>query len=183
MNSLRKLHPSNISAAEPSSVTLLHGAGQRKLFVRSTNVIQLPEISEFVAWDFLNESLIQSELSSRFENKFLAKVEHNRVSAEPLAVYQLCRRQEEVKIVATLGGFPKIEISLGQYFHAFLEQSEGQKGPLRTDGFVNVGFVRLDTGPLQVVSGTWLKSGKWYFDAEDCSNRYFLRHACFIGRP
>lgn len=143
---------------------------EKKLLERLSSTVALPAIKDFTAkehfvLDTSKKAKVKiSYLGDNFKKNFLAKVEKNEVAAEELAINKLLEYAYDPAIITFLGGEPKVEITLGQFFAAFAKQPNGEEGVLLTNGWANVGYIRDINGVLWAVGGFWDDDG-WRFEA------------------
>ena len=140
------------------------------LFERLATTIAIPTVASFTSSGFFiidtskKATVKISGLGDNFKKHFLPKVEKNEVAAEDLAINKLLEYAYDPAIITALGGEAKVEITLGQFFSAFAKQPNGEAGPLLTNGYANVGYIRDIEGVLWAVFGRWRVDG-WYFGA------------------
>ena len=143
----------------------------KQLLKRLPVVISLTAVKEFVAKKhFVVDTSKKAKVKIRylgdnFKKHFLPKVEKGEVAALNLALNELTEYAYDPAIITALGGEAKVEITLGQFFAAFAKQPNGEDGPLLTNGYANVGYIRNDEGVLWAVSGSW-HDGGWHFEAD-----------------
>ena len=100
-----------------------------------------------------------SYLGDNFKPWFLEKIEEP-VGASELRRHQLLRESIDGLIVAELGGEDKAETTLAE-IHALMEkQGKGEAGPLLTNGYVNIFYVRDAAGVLRALGVGW-DGGGW----------------------
>lgn len=149
----------------------------KKLLQRLSTTIVLPAVASFTASEHFvidtssSAKVKISDLGDNFKANFLKKVESNEVAAEDLAINKLLENAFDPAIITALGGEAKVEITLGQFFAAFAKQPKGENGPLLTNGYANVGYVRDINGVLWAVHGYW-DDGGWYFNANSLDGPY-----------
>ncbi len=85
-------------------------------------------------------------LGDNFKKHFLPKVEKGEVTAETLAINNLSKNAKDPAIITNLGGEPKVEISLGQFWE-FLKTADRS--------FWYVAYVRDDQRVLWAVNADW----------------------------
>src|SRR3989344_4417198 len=142
----------------------------KKLLERLSTTIAVPAMTQFIAADNFvvdtskRELMKISYLGDNFKANFLQKVESDEVAAEELVINKLLENSFDPAIIIALGGEAKVEISLGQFFAAFAKQPKGEDGPLLTNGYANIGYIRDINGVLWAVYGLWDDDG-WYFQA------------------
>jgi hypothetical protein len=140
------------------------------LFERLATTIAIPTVASFTSSGFFiidtskKATVKISRLGDNFKKHFLPKVEKNEVAAEDLAINKLLEYAYDPAIITALGGEAKVEITLGQFFSAFAKQPNGEAGPLLTNGYANVGYIRDIEGVLWAVDGFW-DGGGWDFEA------------------
>lgn len=79
-----------------------------------------------------------------------------------LAVHELVEASSVVSIIAELGD--KHETSLAYLWALLKKQPKGEDGPLLTDGYTNIFYIRDATNTLQVVGVSWSSNG-WHIHA------------------
>ena len=76
---------------------------------------------------------------NNFEEFFLGKVEED-VKDAVLVIYSLKKDSLSVSIIAKLG--KRDNMQLAYFFGSLKKQSNGEEGPLLTDGYANVAFIQ-----------------------------------------
>ena len=148
----------------------------KKLLERLSTTIAVPAMTQFIAADNFvvdtsKSALMKiSYLGDNFKANFLQKVESDEVAAEELVINKLLENSFDPAIIIALGGEAKVEISLGQFFAAFAKQPKGEDGPLLTNRYANVGYIRGSNGVLCAVGGRW-RVGGWSFGADSLDRR------------
>lgn len=143
----------------------------KNLLERLPVTIALPAVIDFTAKeDFVVDTSKRAKvriswLGANFKRHFLEKVEKGEVAAETLAVNKLLDYAYDPAIITELGGELKVELTLGQFFAAFAKQPRGEDGPLVTNGYANIGYIRAVDGVLWAVFGYWSDDG-WGFEAD-----------------
>ncbi len=141
----------------------------RKLFVPVEVVI--PKVYGFVAAEHFvvdtspSAKVKISELGGLFQASFLPKIEGGRINPEVLAVNKLKGDNYDCnRLLPLIGGRKRVEITLGQFFCAFAQQPNGERGPLAVSGRSTIGYVRNTNGLLCPIFGFWDGRG-WCFAA------------------
>jgi hypothetical protein len=153
---------------------------EKKLLERLLATVAIPGVTSFTAkehfvLDTSKKAAVKiSYLGDNFKKHFLSKVEKSEVAAEELAINNLLEYAHDPAIITSLGGEAKVEISLGQFFAAFAKQAKGEDGPLLTNGWANVGYIRDINGVLWAVFGLWDVVG-WSFEAPPLDNPFRWR--------
>lgn len=102
-------------------------------------------------------------LGDNFKKHFGRKVEGASEAAE-IKVHKLTESSLDAPIVAELAD--KCEITLGQFFALLSKQGKGESGPLLTNGWANIAYIRDDEGILWAVSAYWYADrGGWRVEA------------------
>ena len=89
-------------------------------------------------------------LGDNFKKHFRSKVEDRQIAAEWLTVNNLLKSSKDPAIITALGGEPKVEITLGQYWE-FLKIADRS--------FWYVAYIRDDGNTLWAVGADWLGGG------------------------
>jgi hypothetical protein len=100
-------------------------------------------------------------VSDNFREKFGKKVEQNTPPGQ-IHVYRLIKDSLDAPIITVLGD--KHELTLAELWQLVADQGQGEKGPLLTDGYANICYVRADQGVLWAVDAFW-DGGGWGFSA------------------
>ncbi|MFZ2500950.1 MAG: hypothetical protein WAW90_03145 [Minisyncoccia bacterium] len=159
---------------------MLSEAVAKQLLQRLSTTIAVPAMTQFIAKDNFvinkskNAKVKISFLGDNFKANFLQKIESEEVAAEELVVNKLLENSFDPAIITALGGEAKVEIALGQFFAAFAKQPKGEDGPLLTNGYANVGYIRDIKGVLWAVSGDWDDDG-WRFSADPLGHPNYWR--------
>ncbi|MFZ1075197.1 MAG: hypothetical protein WAN50_02390 [Minisyncoccia bacterium] len=152
-------------------------AAAKKLLERLPATIAVPAMTQFIAADnFVVDTSARAKvkisgLGDNLKKHFLKKIESYEVAAENLAVNKLLEFAYDPAIITALGGEPKVEITLGQFFAVFAKQPNGEAGTLLTNGYANVGYIPDINGVLGAVYGYWCVGG-WFFEAGPFVHRY-----------
>lgn len=102
-------------------------------------------------------------LGENFKTSFLAKVEKN-IPATTLAVHRLIKNSLDQPIRDQLGD--KSETTLAQLYHLLCQQPNGEAGPLLTNGYWNIFYIKDAKGQFWAVSARWNACyGDWLVDA------------------
>ena len=104
-----------------------------------------------------------SGLWGNFETNFLGKVEPAFGGSE-LKVHKLLEKALDKPIIEELGGEAKAETTLTEMFSLMKVQGHGQEGPLLTNGWANIFYIRDVNGVLWAVGCYWFGLG-WFCDA------------------
>ena len=137
--------------------------------LRQGDPISVPAIQRFaVSANFAPDMSPQARIriaSARavFVRWFFPK---NEDAALPVVLewFELQHNTSNPAILNELGGVANAETSLASAYWLMLQQSEGQSGPLATNGFGNVFYVRDLDGQLRSVNIHWCDGG-WSIDA------------------
>ena len=111
-------------------------------------------------------------LGDSFKKHFGRKEEGASEAAE-IKIHKLLEGSLDAPIITELG--PTCEITLGQFFALLSKQGKGESGPLLTNGWANIAYIRDDEDILWAVSARWLQGGGgWYVDADsiECPRRW-----------
>lgn len=103
-----------------------------------------------------------SRLWRDFETHFLGKVEPAFGGSE-LKVHKLLGKTLDKPIIDYLGGEEKAETTLTEMFSLMKVQGHGQEGPLLTNGWTNIFYIRDVNGVLWAVDCRW-DGGGWDCD-------------------
>ena len=123
-----------------------------------TAVVPVSENKKFVLAEAVKVSTI-GRLSDQFKRLFGNKVEKN-VSAVNLAVHRLKRDSADPAIITELSGKP--QMPLAYMFELIQKQSQGQQGPLITNGFPNICYAIGNGGDVWAVYCRWDSVGcRW----------------------
>lgn len=102
-------------------------------------------------------------LGDNFKKHFGRKVE-GVCEAADIKTHELLKSSLDVPIITELAD--KCEIKLGQFFALLSEQGKGESGPLLTNGWANIAYIRDDEGNLWAVGAVWSAgTGGWYVEA------------------
>jgi hypothetical protein len=102
-------------------------------------------------------------LGDNFEKHFGRK-EEGASEAVEIKVYKLLEWSLDAPIITELAD--KCEITLGQFFSLLSKQGKGESGPLLTDGWANIAYIRDDEGILWAVDAFWRADrGGWIVGA------------------
>jgi len=99
-------------------------------------------------------------VSEDFRDWFLGKTE-DPLAKQTLYYYKLLEPSGNGPIVAKLGGEEKAETTLTEIYGLMAKQANGCRGPLITNNWWNIFFVRDQKGVLRVVHLCWYDDG-WY---------------------
>mgnify|MGYP001595785444 CR=1 FL=1 len=98
-------------------------------------------------------------LGDNFKEHFGCKKEGASEAVE-IKVHKLTESSLDVPIITELAD--KCEITLGQFFSLLSKQGKGESGPLLTDGWANIAYIRDDEGILWAVRARWFAGrGGW----------------------
>ena len=106
--------------------------------------------------------LIESVLGN-FVRWFFEKTEDAGASSI-IEWWELQSNASNTRILTELGGPAEAETTIASVYWLMLQQNAGQPGPLATNGWGNVFYVRDTTGQLRSVNIHWCASG-WSVDA------------------
>lgn len=95
-------------------------------------------------------------IGDNFKQHFGHKVEGASKVAE-LKMSKLTRASLDAPIITELGD--ACEITLGQFFALLSKQGKGESGPLLTNGWANIAYIRDDDGILWAVRARWRAGG------------------------
>lgn len=104
-----------------------------------------------------------SYLGDNFKDWFLGK-EDPLFAGSILKYEKLSRSSLDSTIVAELGGGDQAEVTLTEIFSLMKAQKNGEDGPLLTNGYANIFYVRESTGVLRTVFVYWYGYG-WHVRA------------------
>lgn len=130
-------------------------------FVTTTNVVA---IESFKAEDTFKVDTKKAAtriyyLGDNFQKHFGRK-EEGASEATEIKVHKLLEESLDAPIITELGG--NAEITLGQFFSLLSKQEKGEPGPLLTNGWMNIAYIRDDEGILWAVRARWRAgSGGW----------------------
>ncbi|TAL48807.1 hypothetical protein EPN83_03390 [Patescibacteria group bacterium] len=153
-----------------------NGAAQKpevpKLILDFVRTVRLPVQPRFVARDCFKEDGSDTArvktwfLGDNFKDHFLGKVEEP-VGETNLAVSRLTRNALDRKIRSELGGSHE-EVALSQFWALLQAQGRGERGPLLTNGYAIIAYIRDENGPhglLWAVNASWYDGRGWGVDA------------------
>lgn len=99
-------------------------------------------------------------LGDNFKKHFGRK-EEGASEAVDIKVHKLLEGSLDAPVITELAD--KCEIMLGQFFALLSKQGKGETGPLLTNGYANIAYIRDDEGILWAVSAYWYSDrGGWY---------------------
>ncbi len=102
-------------------------------------------------------------LGDNFKKHFGRK-EEGASEATEIKVHKLLEGSLDAPIITELAD--KCEITLGQFFSLLSKQGKGESGPLLTNGWANIAYIRDDEGNLWAVDACWYAAyGGWYVEA------------------
>lgn len=130
-----------------------------KLLTALTTV-SVPGVKKFVVKDQLKEANV-GYTGSNFDNFFLGKAEEN-VDGITMKVHRLEKDSLDSEILAELGGEDKAPIRLSHFFDLLKKQSKGQDGPLLTNGYANIAYIRDEGGKLWAVRAYWCSCSRYW---------------------
>lgn len=135
--------------------------------LRQITRVSVPGTEKFVAKEHLKAANI-GYTGGNFDNLFLKKVEEN-VEGVTMAIHRLEKGFLDAPILAELGN--RAEISLAHLFQLIEKQSNGEDGPLLTNGYANIAYIRGTDGNLWAVYASWHSSnGYWDVVATSVEN-------------
>lgn len=136
----------------------------------AATMIQFVARDHFVMNTKKNVPVKISYLRDNFTTWFLGK-EEQPFAGSTLRFGKLSRRSVDGPIIAELGGEEKAETTLTE-FHALLQaQKDGENGPLLTNGYANIFYVRDVNGVLRAVGAGW-DGGGWHVVARPVTDPY-----------
>jgi len=97
---------------------------------------------------------------SNFDQYFLNHVEEN-VGDVSLAIHRLEKASLDAPIRKELRP-EREEITLTHFFALLREQSKGQAGPLLTNGYANIAYIKGNDGNLWAVLASWNSSYRYW---------------------
>lgn len=101
-------------------------------------------------------------LGDNFKKHFGRK-EEGASEATEIKVHKLLEGSLDAPIITELG--QTCEITLGQFFTLLSKQGKGESGPLLTNGWANIAYIRDDEGKLWAVSAYWNAGYGWLVEA------------------
>lgn len=102
-------------------------------------------------------------LGDNFKKHFGRK-EEGASEATEIKVHKLTESSLDAPIITELG--QTCEITLGQFFALLSKQGKGESGPLLTNGWANIAYIRDDEGNLWAVGASWDSvDGGWDIEA------------------
>ncbi len=105
-----------------------------------------------------------------FRDWFLPK-EEQQFGGSTLKYGKLSRSSVDGPIIAELGGEEKAETTLTELFSLMQAQKNGENGPLLTNGYANIFYIRDAKGVLRTVGADWGGVG-WDVGAGSVTNPY-----------
>ena len=124
--------------------------------------------SRFVMNTKKNAPVKISFVSDYFKECFYGKTEEA-FAGSTLNYGKLSRSSVDGPIIAELGGEAKAETTLTEVYALMEAQKNGESGPLLTNGYANIFYVRDAKGVLRTVFVYW-SGGGWFVSACDASN-------------
>jgi len=109
-----------------------------------------------------------SFVSDYFKDCFYGKTEEA-FGGSTLNYGKLSRSSVDGPIIAALGGEAKAETAITEVYALMEAQKNGENGPLLTNGYANIFYVRDAKGVLRTVDVVWGDVG-WYVYARDVTN-------------
>src|SRR3990167_1194061 len=92
--------------------------------------------------------------------KHFGRKEEGASEATKIKVHKLVEWSLDAPIITELAD--KCEITLGQFFALLSKQGKGESGPLLTNGWANIAYIRDDEGILWAVLASWYSAyGGW----------------------
>ena len=107
-------------------------------------------------------------IGDNFKANFLGLSEGACESAD-LKTHKLLQSSLDAPIITELAD--KCEITLGQFFALLSKQGKGESGPLLTNGWANIAYIRDDEGNLWAVYAHW-SAGRSGWNVEASSVEY-----------
>ena len=96
--------------------------------------------------------------------KHFGRKEEGASEAVEIKVHKLTESSLDAPIITELAD--KCEITLGQFFALLSKQGKGEAGPLLTNGWANIAYIRDDDGILWAVDAYWdADNGGWSVEA------------------
>lgn len=131
--------------------------------LRQVATVVVNGTKKFIAKDYLEAANI-GWTNESFKHFFLDKVEKN-VEAANLAVHRLQKASLDAPILDELGD--RAEISLVRFFELLKKQARDQSGPLLTNGYANIAYIRDSEENLWAVNAYWFDVDRaWYVYAD-----------------
>jgi hypothetical protein len=121
--------------------------------------------TSFVGRDYFVQSTAKSVtvkisyVSDYFKDRFYGKTEEA-FGGSTLNYGKLSRSSVDGPIIAELGGKAKAETTLTEIYALMVAQKNGGKGPLLTNGYANIFYVRDINAVLRAVGAGW-RVGGW----------------------
>lgn len=97
---------------------------------------------------------------SNFDQYFLNHSEES-VGDASLAIHRLEKASLDAPIRKELGT-EREETTLTHFFALLREQSKGQAGPLLTNGYANIAYIKGNNGNLWAVSASWYSAYRYW---------------------
>lgn len=136
--------------------------------------VKMSERGRFVARESIQENTgTKAEvkiawLGDNLKTYFLDLVEKERGAIE-LRFHKLRGASLDAPIIAELGEVA--EITLGQFWSLLRQQARGQSGPLLTNGWANIAYIRDVNEELRAVGAYWNADyGGWDVEANSVTN-------------
>ncbi|OGC87672.1 hypothetical protein A3D70_01180 [Candidatus Adlerbacteria bacterium RIFCSPHIGHO2_02_FULL_54_18] len=101
--------------------------------------------------------------------KHFGRKEEGASEATKIKVHKLLEGSLDAPIITELAD--KCEITLGQFFALLSKQGKGESGPLLTNGWANIAYIRDDEGNLWAVYAHW-SAGRSGWNVEASSVEY-----------
>ena len=121
--------------------------------VRSIKVSSFDDKRSFVVTERVRKEANIGCMDNVFKHKFFSKVEEN-VDSTRIAIHRLEKDSIDKLILKELGK-EREETSLTHFFVLLKNQSRGQSGPLLTNGYGNVAYIKGNDGNLWAVCANW----------------------------
>lgn len=121
--------------------------------VRSIKVSPFDDKTQFVVTEKIRWETNIGCMDNLFKQAFMGKVEKD-VSQDRITIYRLEEDAVYRAVLKELGEERK-EIALTHFFALLKKQSQGQSGPLLTNGHGNVIFIKGNDGNFWAISANW----------------------------
>ncbi len=161
-----KLYQALISSDNTEAVRTFAATLVRSVYLTLIATVTVRPMAKFIAMEFFRVNTKKdapvriSCLGNNFVKWFLGKTEERVDSEVSLRYHNLTSNSLDAPIIAELGGGEaKAETNLAEIAALMEKQGHGESGPLLTNGFANIFYVRDTNGLLRAVYVGWLGGG------------------------
>jgi hypothetical protein len=139
----------------------------------NTDLLQAEDVTDIPAADApfiakahfttINPEVQFSTIWEEFRKRFIGRIDQN-PTAVSMRHFSLRKISPDGPIIEALGGESRVECCLGSVYEMIKTQAHGQPGPLQTNGYANIFYVKDNDGALCAVRVAWDGEG-WIVDA------------------